>query len=176
MSVQVFWVKLEPNFCSLCFGSCGFWNISMHQHLGKKFTYDKCHKKRSLIYRCYKGLITGTFDLVKEAESLSGSGPWAQMWGRDNYWLPRERRESSPSSGKHMQRRCWGRKHNGPGWCGSVNWAPACKPKVCQFDSQPGHMPGLQARSPVRGVREPTNQCFYPSLSPSLPLCLKINK
>ena len=37
----------------------------------------------------------------------------------------------------------------GPGWCGSVDWVPACEPKGCQFDSQSGHTPGLQARSPV---------------------------
>ena len=38
---------------------------------------------------------------------------------------------------------------SGPGWCGSVDWAPACEPKGHQFDSQLGHMPGLWARSPV---------------------------
>ena len=37
----------------------------------------------------------------------------------------------------------------GPGWCGSVDSVPACKPAGHQFDSQSGHMPGLQARSPV---------------------------
>ena len=41
----------------------------------------------------------------------------------------------------------------------------------CWFDSQSGHMPGLQARSPV-GVHE-----RQPSVFLSLPpLCLKINK
>ena len=36
---------------------------------------------------------------------------------------------------------------------------------------------GLQARSPVGGVQEATTHwCFFPSLSPSLPLSLKINK
>ena len=43
-------------------------------------------------------------------------------------------------------------------------------------------MPGLQAGSPVGDVREATNccfsyaLCFSPSLSPSFPLSLKINK
>ena len=37
-------------------------------------------------------------------------------------------------------------------WCGSVDWVLACEPKHCQFDSQSGHMPGLQARSPVGGA------------------------
>ena len=44
-----------------------------------------------------------------------------------------------------------------PGWCGSMDWVPACEPKGCQFDSQSGHMPGLQARSPAGGAREATN-------------------
>ena len=47
------------------------------------------------------------------------------------------------------------------------------------LDSQSGHMPGLQARSPVGGTQEATTHCcFSPSLSPSLPICLrnKINK
>ena len=59
----------------------------------------------------------------------------------------------------------------GPGWCGSGDWALACEPKGRQFNSQSGHMPGLQARSPGGGVREATTHwCFFPSLSPSLPL------
>ena len=63
-----------------------------------------------------------------------------------------------------------------PGWSGSVGWAWACKPKGGQFNSQPGHMPGFQARSPVGGTWEATTHyCFSPSLSPSLPLS-KINK
>ena len=64
-----------------------------------------------------------------------------------------------------------------PGWCGSVDWALACKPKGCWFGSQSGHMPGLQARSPVGDAWETTTHwCFSPSLSPSLPLCLKIKE
>ena len=40
-----------------------------------------------------------------------------------------------------------------------------------------GHGPGLQARSPVGGMWEATTHwCFSPSLSPSHPLCLKINE
>ena len=65
----------------------------------------------------------------------------------------------------------------GPGWCGSVDWVLACKPKGHWFDSQSGHMPGLQARSLVGGAWEATTHwCFSPCLSPSLPLSLRINK
>ena len=64
-----------------------------------------------------------------------------------------------------------------PGWCGSVDWVWACKPKGCQFDSQSGYMSVLQARSPVGGVQEATTHwCFFPSLSPYRPLSLQINK
>ena len=58
-----------------------------------------------------------------------------------------------------------------PGWCGSVYWVWACEPKHRQFYSQSGHMPGLQARSPVGGVceRKPHTD-VSPCLSPSLPL------
>ena len=54
-----------------------------------------------------------------------------------------------------------------PGWFSSVDWAWACEPKGRWFNSQSGHIPGLPARSPVRGVREaPTHWCFSPSLLP----------
>ena len=71
------------------------------------------------------------------------------------------------------------KKYYGPGWCGSADWAPDCEPKGPWFDSQSGHMPGLQAGSPVRGTQgTATHWCFSPFLSPSLPLSLKkkINK
>ena len=41
-----------------------------------------------------------------------------------------------------------------PDWCGSVGWASSLKPKGHQFNSQSGHMSGLQARSLVGGVQE----------------------
>ena len=60
-----------------------------------------------------------------------------------------------------------------PDWCGSVDWLLACEEKGCLFDSQSGHVPG----SPVGGVQEVTAYwCFFPSLSPSLPLSLKVNR
>ena len=67
------------------------------------------------------------------------------------------------------------KKHfSGPGWCGSVDWA-RCKPKGHWFNSRSGHMPGLQARSPVGGMWEATTHwCFSPS-RPPFP-CLKRNK
>ena len=65
-----------------------------------------------------------------------------------------------------------------PGWCGSVDQALACEPKGHWFDSQLGHMPRLWARSPVRHMQDVSlsHPCFFPSLSPSLPLSLKISK
>ena len=46
--------------------------------------------------------------------------------------------------------------YSSPGWCGSVGWAPPNKPKVLWYDSQPGYMPGLQARSTAGGMQEAT--------------------
>ena len=48
---------------------------------------------------------------------------------------------------------------------------------VVFIDIDIGVLPGLWARSPVRGVQEATrHRCFFLSLSPSLLLSLKINK
>ena len=59
----------------------------------------------------------------------------------------------------------WIKKLYYPGWCGWVDWVPACKLKGRWFESQSGHVPGLWARSPVGSVREATvsltHQCFY---------------
>lgn len=60
--------------------------------------------------------------------------------------------------------------HLSSGWCGLVDWASACKRKGWWFDSKSGHMPGLCARSPVRGVREAKDSCFCPFLSLFFPL------
>ena len=65
------------------------------------------------------------------------------------------------------------------GWCGSVDWALACKQECCRFDSWSAHMPGLQVMSPVGDVWEAIDQRFSHtsfSLSLSLPFSLKINK
>ena len=67
---------------------------------------------------------------------------------------------------------------------GVAQWVESqpVKRKVAGLIPSLGHMPGLWARSPVQAnERQPidvssTFQCFFPSLSPSLPLSLKINK
>ena len=64
-----------------------------------------------------------------------------------------------------------------PGWCGSVDSMLACESKGPWFDYQSGRMRGLWARSPVGDSQEAaTHWCFSPSLSLSIPFCLKINK
>ena len=67
------------------------------------------------------------------------------------------------------------------GWCGSVNWALAWELKGCQFNSQPGHMPGFQVGSLVWGMWEATHlsiswALISLSLSFSLPSHLFGNK
>ena len=62
-----------------------------------------------------------------------------------------------------------------PGWCSSVNRAQACESKGHRFDPQSGHMPGLQAGAPVGGHVRGNHTSMFLSLSPSLPLSLKIN-
>ena len=61
-----------------------------------------------------------------------------------------------------------------PGWCGSVDWMSTWEPRGHWFNPQSEYTPGLRAMSPVWGVWEATaHWCFPPSLSPSVPLCLK---
>ena len=72
----------------------------------------------------------------------------------------------------HNEKKQWS-----PDWCGSVDWALACKPKGHRFESQSGHKPGLRARSPAGGTQEATTHpCISPFLSPSLPLSIQMNK
>ena len=61
--------------------------------------------------------------------------------------------------------------HSWPVWLRGLRIAPQIKKSL--LDSQSGHMPGLQARSPVGGVQEATTQWRF---SPSFPLSLKVNK
>ena len=44
----------------------------------------------------------------------------------------------------------------GSGWCSLVDGVLACELKGRRFDSQSGHMPGLQAWSLVGGMCEAT--------------------
>ena len=71
-------------------------------------------------------------------------------------------------------------EHSCPGWCGSVNCMPACEPKGHWFDSQSGHMSGLQNRFPScerQPISVPLKHgCFAPTLSPSLTLSKKKKK
>ena len=57
-----------------------------------------------------------------------------------------------------------------PGWHGSVDWAPACKPKGCQFDSWCGPGPPLGV---CKSQSSLVHQCFSPSLFSYLSLSLR---
>ena len=87
--------------------------------------------------------------------------------------LPPRQQSRDKEGFRTWERGLWNSNFS-PGWCGSVDWVTAREPKGLWFNSQSGHMPGLRARSPVRSTQEGTTHwCFSPSLSPSLPLCLK---
>ena len=62
------------------------------------------------------------------------------------------------------------------GWHSSVDWAQACKPRDCWFDSHSGHKPGLQAGSLVGGCMRRSHILMFLTLSASLSFSLKINE
>ena len=82
----------------------------------------------------------------------------------DNFW-----EMSEGNTAKGTKERC-------SGWCDSVDWVPACKPKGRQFNSQSMHMPAGQV--PSRGCARGNLTCMFLSLSlsPFLPFSLTINK
>ena len=55
---------------------------------------------------------------------------------------------------------------------GSVDWASSRKPKRRQLCSDAGHLPGLRAGSPARGLQEATPLMFLSHIRVSLPLFL----
>ena len=57
------------------------------------------------------------------------------------------------------------------GWCVSVDWALACEPKGCWFNSQSGHMPGLWARF-CRGCERGSWSMYLWHIDASLPFSL----
>ena len=64
--------------------------------------------------------------------------------------------------------------NSSPDQCGSVGWACPSKYKVAGLFPSRGTCLGC---GPQLGhIQEATNRCFSPSLSPSLPFSLKINK
>ena len=57
-----------------------------------------------------------------------------------------------------------------------IECQPASRRVTGSIPTQGTYMPGFRAGSPVGDMREATDGCFSPSLSPSLPLSLKVNK
>ena len=108
---------------------------------------------------------------VQRPLRLNG-GDFGRWW---EYWRAHSSRLTHCSGGHTRALR---RKTQTPGWCGSVDWAPACELKGLWFDSQSGHVPGLRVRSPV-GVseRQPHIDVSLPLfLPPSLPFSVKVNQ
>ena len=113
-----------------------------------------------------------------QGSSATGNAGWGSWWGQNRAaWKRFTVVTFSTTSDSQQDLQSWKIKMC-PGWCGSVGWAPACKPKSHWFDSHLGCMPGLWARSPVASQPSDislSHWCFSPSSSPSLPLSLKIN-
>ena len=63
-----------------------------------------------------------------------------------------------------------------PGWCGSVDWTPACKPKGCRFNSQSRAHAWVAGQVPSRGCARGNHTLILLSLSFSLPSPLSKNK
>ena len=58
-----------------------------------------------------------------------------------------------------------------PDWCSSGDWVLAWEPKGHWFNSQSGHMPGMQARSSVGDIQKATHiDVSLPLFLPLLPL------
>ena len=55
-----------------------------------------------------------------------------------------------------------------PGWCGSVDLEQVLEPKGRQFDSQSGHIPELQARTPVGAHMRSNHTLIFLTPFPSL--------
>ena len=135
------------------------WNILMiwlsHYYKIQKAIGNSSKSKQKL----YRKITTGIWSKISIPGSMVGQGSEPAL----------------PQGKKKNHLKDWIKTC--PGWCDSVDCVPACEPKGRWFDSQSGHMPGLRARSPVRATYDATTHwCFSPSLSPSLSLCLKINK
>ena len=70
---------------------------------------------------------------------------------------------------KPLERLKWNVWPYSPGWCCSVDGAPACELKGCPYNSQSGPMPGLQARSPFEGI-----QPSWEHVRGNLSMCLSL--
>ena len=57
-----------------------------------------------------------------------------------------------------------------PGWCGSVVECQSADQRVPGLIPSVGHMPGLQARSPLGGTGRGNYTFMFLSFSPSRPL------
>ena len=136
----------------LCFDGAVNISLGKHYQIGK--TFKDC----------------GNIDLDIRAKTrtlrrqLRSKSWWrSKMWPWIGQWFLQYNTVSTSN------KRCWTASEfkNSPGWYDSVDWVPACEPKGHQFDSQSGHMPGLWARSPVRGSWEATTHWCFP-LFPSV--------
>ena len=169
--------KPTPRHIILCYRVQQYWKkIKYAIHL----IYGEIKEKNLISCRVWKNAARSEARCQPDADrgnnppvrdSLSGE-IIPQDWRRNGFSQVNEIREcvcQHPAPVRKVKR------SSHPGWCGSVDWALACKPKGRWFNSQSGHMPGLQARSPVGGAWEAATQWCFPFYLPPFP-SLKINK
>ena len=110
-------------------------------------------------------------DVSKNLRRRTGRSVW--LWMRRGRDQRKKKANRSRSVGDNFK------KEGNSGWCGSVDWVLACKPKGCWFDFQSrAHAWVMGQVSSVGGVCDRDNHTLlFLSLSISLPSPLsKINK
>ena len=123
-----------PDLNSLATGAKIEHNNSAQVQIILLSTENLCSVTTSILLneQCY---FEQNYKHVKMSLCLS-MAPWVRTNNNYSRFYPQLPRV--PKKQKRHQE--WGPI---PGWCGSVDWALACRLKGCWLDSRSGHMPGL---------------------------------
>ena len=142
--------------------SSGILNIVMSQY------GQVAHLVRALSWLIHQGW---RFD-HQSAHTEEWTNEYITKWNKKSIFLP-----PLPPLSISLSLSLSINKNFSPGWCGSVDWAPAYKPKGHWFCSHSGHMPGLGTGSGPQwgGVWDATIHWCFSLFLPSSP-SLKIKK
>ena len=149
--------------------------VTSHLHSNKRYSQMRDQQRRMCAWGMGKGLARDMRSFLWGGGSGSGMETRGQCERRHFTCTLRSVELNSSHNGKiNISPPLL--KTDSPGWCGSVDRAPACGPKDRWFDSQSGHMPGLWARSLVWGHVRGNHTLLFLSLSFSLLSPLSRNK